>query len=133
MPRAAALLLPLLLVTACSNQPLIAPPRPGDAIRTNPQVAQACREETARRIQRQDRGQLMREDERDSRLGSETVSASQAMQTDRLGRQFQFNREVDDCIRANTRQSMQSPGPGPVPVTDTPEPPPSPPARRPRS
>lgn len=132
MPRAAALLLPLLLVTACSNTPLIAPPRPGDAIRTNPQVAQACREETARRIQRQDRGQLMREDERDSRLGSETVSSSQAMQTDRLGRQFQFNREVDDCIRANTQASMPHPAAA-APATDTPAPPPPPPARRPRS
>lgn len=132
MPRAAALLLPLLLVTACSNTPFFAPPRPGDAIRTNPQVAQACREETARRIQRQDRGQLMREDERDSRLGSETVSSSQAMQTDRLGRQFQFNREVDDCIRANTQASMPHPAAA-APATDTPAPPPPPPARRPRS
>lgn len=131
MPRAAALLLPLLLVTACSNTPLIPPPRPGDAIRTNPQVAQACREETARRIQRQDRGQLMREDERDSRLGSETVSSSQAMQTDRLGRQFQFNREVDDCIRANTQQSM--PHPAAAPAAEPPAPPPPPPSRRPRS
>lgn len=132
MPRAAALLLPLLLLAACNNTPsLIAPARPGDAVRTNPQVAQACREETARRIQRQDRGQLMREDERDSRLGSETVSSSQAMQTDRLGRQFQFGRDVDECIRANTRQSMQSPGP--VPVTETPALPPPPAPRRPRS
>lgn len=115
MPRPVALLLPILLLAACSNTPLIPPPRPGDAARTNPQVAQACREETARRIQRQDRGQLMREDERDNRLGSETVFASQAMQTDRLGRQFQLGRETDDCIRANTQASMPRPAAAPAP------------------
>ena len=125
MPRAAALLLPLLLVTACSSNPLIQPARPGDALRTNPPVAQARREETARRIQRQDRGQLMREDERDSRLGSETVSSSQAMQTDRLGRQFQFDRETQECIRANTQQSMPRPAPAQAPAPS--------PALRPRS
>lgn len=131
MPRPAALLLPVLLLAACSNTPLIPPPRPGDAARTNPQVAQACREETARRIQRQDRGQLMREDERDSRLGSETVSSSQAMQTDRLGRQFQFSREMDDCIRANTRQTIPQAA---TPAAEPPAPPASPPTRsRPRS
>jgi hypothetical protein len=111
MPRAAALLLPVILLTACNNTPLMAPARPGDAMRTNPQVTAACREETARRIQRQDRGQLMREDERDSRLGSETSSLSPAVQTDRLGRQFQFSREVDDCVRANTRQGMPQQAP----------------------
>ncbi|MBS7811319.1 hypothetical protein [Roseococcus pinisoli] len=115
MSRAAALLLPLLLLSACNNTPLIRQADPGDSIRTNPQVAQACREETARRIQRQDRGQLMREDERDSRLGSETVSASQAMQTDRLGRRFQFDREVQECIRANTQASMPQPAPRSAP------------------
>ncbi|TCH99841.1 hypothetical protein EJV46_04005 [Roseococcus sp. SYP-B2431] len=129
MPRAAALLLPVLLLAACSNTPLIPPARPGDAVRTNPQVAQACRDQTARRIERQDRGQLMREDERDSRLGSETVFASQAMQTDRLGRQFQFSREVDDCIRANTQQGMPRPAAAPAPDSSAPPPP----ARRPRS
>lgn len=115
MSRAAALLLPLFLMTACNNTPLIRPAEPGDSARTNPRVAQACREETAQRIQRQDRGQLMREDERDSRLGSETVSSSQAMQTDRLGRRFQFDREVQDCIRANTRASMPQPTPSNAP------------------
>ncbi|MDB5378705.1 MAG: hypothetical protein JWR00_3151 [Rubritepida sp.] len=128
MPRPVALLLPILLLAACSNTPLIPPPRPGDAARTNPQVAQACREETARRIQRQDRGQLMREDERDSRLGSETGSISGSMQTDRLGRQFQLGRETDDCIRANTQASMPRPAAAPA---APPAPPPAP--TRPRS
>jgi len=131
MPRAAVLLLPVLLLAACNNTPLVAPPRPGDAVRTNPQVAQACRDETARRIQRQDRGQLMREDERDNRLGSETVFASQAMQTDRLGRQFQFSREVDDCIRANTQAGMPQPAAAPAQPGAAAAPPAA--ARRPRS
>ncbi|WP_421990450.1 hypothetical protein [Roseococcus sp.] len=132
MPRPAALLLPVLLLAACGTTPLVAPARPGDAVRTNPQVAQACREETARRIQRQDRGQLMREDERDNRLGSETVSSSQAMQTDRLGRQFQFGREIDDCIRANTQASMPA---ATAPAAATPDDSAAPAAtrRRPRS
>ena len=133
MPRA-VFLLPLLLATACSSTPLVPPARPGDAVRTNPQVAQACREETARRIQRQDRGQLMREDERDSRLGSETVSSSQAMQTDRLGRQFQFDREMQDCIRANTQASMPRPAAATPAAADPSSLPPPPAApRRPRS
>ncbi|WP_424812141.1 hypothetical protein [Roseococcus sp. YIM B11640] len=129
--RAAAFLLPALLLAACSNPTptLVQPARPGDAQRTNPQVAQACREETARRIQRQDRGQLMREEERASRLGSETMGFGPSMVTDQMGRSFQFDRQVQECIRLNTQQSMPGARPADA-ATDTPAPPPPPPARR---
>ncbi|MDB5415981.1 MAG: hypothetical protein JWR10_4316, partial [Rubritepida sp.] len=98
----------------CSNTPLVPPTRPGDA-RTNPAVNNECRDKIARQLQRQDRGQLMREDERDSRLGSESGSYGGNIQTDRLGRQFRFDREVQNCVRANTQPAV-APAPAAPPA-----------------
>lgn len=124
MPRAASLLpvllLPLLLV-ACGapgsttprfESPTLFQARPGDP-RTNPAVVEACRQQAAQQIQRQDRGQLMREDESQSRLGASFAAGPSSHQSDRLGRQFQFERRIDECVRANT-QSGVTPAPAPV-------------------
>ena len=70
----AALLLPLMMLTACGatnapfatfEAPSLSPPRPGDP-RTNPAVSQACREQVSAETRRQERGNMMREDDRGS-------------------------------------------------------------------
>ena len=58
-------------------------------------VAAACRRDADRIIVTRDRGQLMREDERDSRIGSQASIYSQRAETDRLGRLFDRDRLAD--------------------------------------
>lgn len=132
--RRAAPLLALLALGACAGSgrtfsfeapSLVAPARPG-AQDTNPAVAAACREQVTRILARQDRSQLIREDERDARLGAEATPFTQRAPQDRLGRQFLYERMVDDCIRDNTRPAA-TPAAAPAPETV-----PAAPTRRPR-
>ncbi|MFL1463762.1 hypothetical protein ACI6QG_16255 [Roseococcus sp. DSY-14] len=101
------LLLPLLALAACAprTEPLIQP-RPG-APDTNPAVVAACREQVTDILRRQDRSQLIREDERDARLGAEATPFTQRAPQDRMGRAFSQQRMIDDCVRDNTRSRMQ--------------------------
>lgn len=62
-------------------------------------TAAACREQADRVIARQDRGQLLREDERNARLGIETGSYGVRTQIDSLGRQFRRDQIAQDCVR----------------------------------
>jgi hypothetical protein len=116
MPRAAALLLPALLLAGCAAG--FGPPPPPGARSTNPEVVNACRAQAAAVISRQDRGQLIREDERDSRLGSETTGTlAFRAPIDRLSRQHRFDRMIEECVRSNT-QAGAPPRP-PAPVVNT--------------
>lgn len=88
--------LALLALAACG----VPPP----AARTPEQRAQAataaaCREQADRVIARQDRGQLLREDERNARLGTESGSYGIRTQIDSLGRQFRRDQIAQDCMR----------------------------------
>ena len=120
-----AILLALLALGACAprSEPFFTS-RPG-APDTNPQVVGACREQSLRVIARQDRSQLIREDERDSRLGAEATPFTFRSQTDRLGRQFQYERMVDECVRQNTQAGLRSAPtapavePAPIPAEPT--------------
>ena len=107
--------------TARFDAPTLSPPRPGDP-RTNPAVTQACREQAARELQRQDRGQLLREDESNSRQGSGFGALPATSQSDVLGRQFLFERRINECIRANT-QNDASVQPAPAAPAAAPTPP----------
>lgn len=125
----AAWLLPVLLLAACGapnsavprfDAPTLSPPRPGDP-RTNPAVVQSCREQAAREIQRQDRGQLLREDESNARQGASFGALPGTSQSDVLGRQYLFERRINECIRANT-QAAPAAQPAPAAVTPAPAP-----------
>ena len=142
MLRAAVLcsasLFSLLALSACGapnssaprfEAPSLAPPRPGDP-RTNEAVVQACREQAARELQRQDRGQLLREDESNSRLGSGFGGLPPTSQSDVLGRQFLFERRINECVRANTESAASV---QPAPAAANPAPIPPPPRRAPRT
>jgi len=109
------LLLPLLLVSACGatnapfasfEAPSLSAPRPGDP-RTNPAVAQSCREQVSAETRRQERGNLMREDDRGSLVSAPFAGQGATSSTERLGQQFQFDRRVNECIRANTVSAVQ--------------------------
>lgn len=139
MLRAASLLPALLLsavaLSACGaansptarfDAPTLAPSRPGDP-RTNPAVTQSCREQAARELQRQDRGQLLREDESSSRQGSGFGGLPATSQSDVLGRQFLFERRINECIRANTQNEAAA---QPAPATPVAAPAPRAPQRR---
>ena len=80
-----------------------AAPAPGQAVRDQAAVASACRRDADRIIVTRDRGQLMREDERDSRVGSQASIYSQRAETDRLGRLFERDRLADQCVQENSR------------------------------
>lgn len=116
MPRAAAaLFLPALLLAGCTTSFGRSDPPPG-ARTTNPEVVSACRAQAAAVISRQDRGQLIREDERDSRLGSETTGTlAFRAPIDRLSREYRFDQMVADCVRNNTRASAPATAPAPTP------------------
>ena len=49
----------------------------------------------------------MREDERDSRVGSQASIFAQRAETDRLGRIFERDRLADQCVQENTRAAPQ--------------------------
>lgn len=118
--RPALLALALLGPGACAprSEPFFTS-RPG-APNTNPAVNAACRDQSQRIIARQDRSQLMREDERDNRLGAEATPFTQRSLTDRLGREFQYERMVNECVRQNTQASAAAapaePAPAPTPA-----------------
>lgn len=134
----AALLISLVSLAACGTSnpfaanfsaPTLPQPRPGDP-RTNEAVAQACREQSARELQRQDRGMLLREDESNSRAGAGFGGQPSTNQTDVLARQFLFERRINECIRANTQTD---PSVQPAPATPAAAPAPTPPRRATRS
>lgn len=90
-------------------------PQGGEA-RDQAAVIEACRRDMDRVISTRDRGQIMREDEAANRQGADTMAYSPfslRMQTDQMGRAFERDRLVRECIQRNDRSS--TPGPGAAP------------------
>jgi len=86
----------LLLAGCVSPRTAAAPEQQG-----RPNLRLECREAADRTLVRQDRGQLIREDERNARLGSETGAQGFRTTFDTLGRQFRRDRLAADCERQN--------------------------------
>lgn len=129
MPRVMLMLLGLIALAGCSGRagptpflppalaggpapgtadasPLIAPPRPGaiPPAREDPVgLATACRGAADRIVTTRDRGQLLREDEQQARIGSQGSIFAQRAETDRLGRIFERDRLAADCVDQNAR------------------------------
>jgi len=86
--RCLALLLPL---AACAGPaPLSSPDRAR---------ADACRAEATRLVQFRDRGQLMRTDEAESRLGTFSATPSSRLESERAGQTLERERLTQDCLR----------------------------------
>jgi hypothetical protein len=98
----------LLLMGACAA----AAPRSADQ-RQQDNVSAACRQDVERTVRYRDRGQTMRTDEAESRLGAGafTDTSVGSMSTDRLSARFEQDRMIDSCIRgANSRAAGASAG-----------------------
>lgn len=98
-----ALALALLALAACAA-PADPAARAGAArdARRDGDAAQACRAEADRVVLFRDRGQLMREDDLDARVGLATNVVTARATSDRLGRQFERDRLAAECLRART-------------------------------
>jgi hypothetical protein len=60
-------------------------------------LVEACRRDADRVVLYRDRGQLMREDERDARIGTDSSIYARRIETDRLGRVFERDRLAAEC------------------------------------
>jgi hypothetical protein len=88
---------PLLLAgcgLATFQAPPPVPPRASDNAR-----AAACRAQAEEVVNRRERGQLFRNDDRDSREGIGAIGNLRGP-ADRLGAQFDRDRYIQDCLRA---------------------------------
>ena len=70
-------------------------------------LAAACRADADRVIMTRDRGQLMRDDDRDARVGTDASIYARRTETDRLGRIYERDRIAEDCVQQNTRTPPQ--------------------------
>ena len=84
------------------GQVITAPPA-SPVVREQAALAAGCRSDADRIVTMRDRGQLMREDERDARVGTQASIYSQRSETDRLGRIFERDRIAADCVQQNTQ------------------------------
>ena len=88
---------------AGSVGPTFAAPPPSQAVRDRAAVAEACRRDADRVVLYRDRGQLMREDERDARVGTDSSIYARRIETDRLGRVFERDRIASECVEQDPR------------------------------
>lgn len=82
--------------------PVFASPPPSQAVQDRVAVAEACRRDADRVVLYRDRGQLMREDERDARVGTDSSIYARRAETDRLGRAFERDRLAAECLGQGT-------------------------------
>ena len=80
------------------RQSFVSPP-PSQAVRDRAAVAEACRRDADRVVLYRDRGQLMREDDRDARVGTDASPFARRFETDRLGRVFERDRIAAECLQ----------------------------------
>jgi hypothetical protein len=98
-----------------ASQPgaVYAAPPPSPAQRDQAALAAACREQADRIVAQRDRGDLMREEEREARVGASASLYDVRRPIERLSRQFYRDRVADECVQDNRREAPQgSPVPG---------------------
>jgi len=94
------------------------------AQRDQAEIVATCRNQAEQIILQRDRGQLLREDERDARIGASASIYDLRAPIDRLGRGFARDRLAEDCVDANR---PRPPAPITVPAAAEPATPPPPP------
>jgi hypothetical protein len=99
----------LLLMGACAA----AAPRTAEQ-RQQDQAAAVCRQDVERTVRYRDRGQTMRTDEAESRLGAGSFTDTRvgSMSTERLSAQFERDQMIDSCVRGATAPSPATRSPG---------------------
>lgn len=93
---------------AAGRSGTFASPAPAAGARDRAAAIEACRRDADRIVLYRDRGQLMREDERDARVGTDASIYARRAETDRLGRAFERDRIAAECLE-------QTPGTAPTP------------------
>jgi hypothetical protein len=118
-----ALSVPLLLLLAACVTPAAGPGTTAAAPGQRQQrdtLVEACRQEATRTVLYRDRGQQMRQDDREARIGVQGSSFSLRAESERLGQQFERDRLARECVRANTPDSAAgapaAAPPGPTPA-----------------
>ncbi|MBR0653722.1 hypothetical protein [Plastoroseomonas arctica] len=102
MTRVALLLplLPTLMMAGCAfSDPSPAPAPTATTSAGAPTIEEACRRESERVVLFRDRGQQMRIDEGENRLGSQTSISNERAQSDIAGRSYERDRLARDCVR----------------------------------
>lgn len=84
-------------------------PAPSAGARDRAAAAEACRRDADRIVLYRDRGQLMREDERDARVGTDASIYARRAETDRLGRAFERDRIAAECLEQDPGTPAASP------------------------
>ncbi len=97
-----ALLFPLIIAGCAFSDPTPAPAPSATTSAGAPTIEEACRREAERVVLFRDRGQQMRIDEGESRLGSQASIPSSRAQSDIAGRSFERDRLARDCVRQST-------------------------------
>ncbi|WP_376091120.1 hypothetical protein ACE7GA_21130 [Roseomonas sp. CCTCC AB2023176] len=86
----------LLLLAACAGAP--APPLRNEALRANDATAAACRADAERVVLYRDRGQIMRSDDYNARVGTTSYLGPRVI-TDDLARSYDRDRLAAECLR----------------------------------
>ncbi|MCQ4160437.1 hypothetical protein NON00_10905 [Roseomonas sp. GC11] len=108
------LVLPLMLLTAaCAGADPRSAPRSAED-RQNDAVAAACRADAERQMRYRERGQTMRVDEAESRLGAGAFIGN-PIERSQLGARFERDQMIQDCIRGNQAQNGAGQGSGTQP------------------
>lgn len=124
-------LMPALLLAACANPaPGPAAPAAGGPDSARTALNTACRAEAERVVRYRDRGQLMREDDYNARVGTSSYLGPQVM-TDQIARIYDRDRLAAECVRnANTSQGAGTQAIEAQPAAPAPAPSPAPTRRR---
>lgn len=124
----------LLLLGACAGGAAGGGAPRSDDQRQQDATTIACRADAERMMRYRDRGQLMRTDEAEARIGagafsSDTVAGS--MSTQRLSSRYEQSRLVDECVRgANATPATAPAAATAAPAADPAPAPATPPATR---
>lgn len=104
--RLSAALAALALLAACQGPP--PPPLRNEALRTNDAAAAACRAEAERTVLFRDRGQTMRSDDYNARVGTTSYLGPRVI-TDDIARSYDRDRYAAECLRAGREADPAGP------------------------
>lgn len=104
--RTSAALAALALLAACSGPP--PPPLRNEANRSNDATAVACRAEAERVVRYRDRGQVMRSDDYNARVGTTSYLGPQVI-TDNIAQVYDRDRIAAECVRGAREGTPSAP------------------------
>ncbi|WP_159999689.1 hypothetical protein [Roseomonas sp. 18066] len=113
----------LLLTGACAVAPRSAEEQQSDAARA------ACRVDAERQMRYRERGQTMRVDEAESRMGSGAYIGN-PLERSQMGARFEMEQMIQECLRGANAQPAATPAPAAAtPAAPAPTPAATPPVR----